>query len=482
MSLEIRSNYQSEAVTDGENRNLSLIEMITENRNRGIIVWLFNIGAEKYWNNLSSGVVDVNEDIVVNRIEEINLLICREQDIMILRKKPDNRYLNALRENGITVPQILSLDTDDLVTPISQLILVNEKIKEYLTEISNTNNEVYFVPYAVTYIEEEIAKICNLNIIGAPSSINSIVNDKVFSRQLAEQLGFSVCDGKICGNIDEIKRTYHFLRNNPPYYDKVIIKEPFGASGKGLYVVDSEDQLNAIVIRLARVARKNKQARWLVEGWYRKKADVNYQIYVASDGKVNVFSIKRQLLKHTVYIGSKMPPDLSDHIIEQYLIYGEKIGKYLFEMGYTGVAGIDSIIDENDLIIPIIEINGRFTLSTYLSFIERTMGKKKFMTRYHRIVTHSPMDYEQICSILDSNEILYSQQKGKGVFIFTSGTLPSNLIPEKGYCIGRLFMLLVAEHWDEIDEYYRKVEDIIKWTITTPFQNRKEYYYVKVQE
>lgn len=49
---------------------------------------------------------------------------------------------------------------------------------------------------------------------------------------------------------------------------------------------------------------------------------------------------------------------------------GEIIGARLFELGYRGGVGIDAMILENNELIPIIEINGRFTLSTYVSFVQ----------------------------------------------------------------------------------------------------------------
>ena len=64
-------------------KEFNLIQYLTTQRSKGIIIWLCNIGAEKYWSNMNTGIVDRNEDIIVNRIEEMNLLICREQDVII---------------------------------------------------------------------------------------------------------------------------------------------------------------------------------------------------------------------------------------------------------------------------------------------------------------------------------------------------------------------------------------------------------------
>ena len=43
-----------------------------------------------------------------------------------------------------------------------------------------------------------------------------------------------------------------------------------------------------------------------------------------------------------------------------------RIIELLYAEGYRGVVGVDSIIDINEQLIPIIEINARFTQVTYL--------------------------------------------------------------------------------------------------------------------
>ena len=65
-----------------------LIKLLTEERERGIIVWMLNIGAEKYWHTVNAGVTDQNENRIVGRTEEMNILLCREQDVLILVNIP----------------------------------------------------------------------------------------------------------------------------------------------------------------------------------------------------------------------------------------------------------------------------------------------------------------------------------------------------------------------------------------------------------
>lgn len=439
-----------------------LIKYVTTKRDKGIIIWLCNIGAEKYWNKVNSGMVDKQEDIIVSHIEEMNLLICRKQDIIILREKPDAEYLRTLKEIGFDIPKIFVPENSDYNLTISELVIRDEHLQVVLKKISESDDEVYFAPYAVTHLEEQIAQLCSLKLIGAPSSINAKINDKIFNRQIAEELQFPVCSGRVCNKIEEIREEYHRLTENAPFFKKVIIKEPFGASGKGLYIIDDKAKLESNLRLINRFARNNIDAKWLVEGWYDKKLDINYQIYIGIDGVVNVFSIKEQLLNNTVYIGSLIPANISEDMQESFKLYGEKIGNYLYNIGFTGVAGIDCFITIQNEIIPIIEINGRFTLSTYISFLTRVFENKIIATRYFRVLPTSPLDYIKLTQLLKAKGILFDVNKKEGVVIYTAGTLPSREIQGcKGY-FGRIFALIIAKDNELIEIYIKKLEDLIE--------------------
>jgi len=440
----------------------NLIQYLTSKRDQGIIIWLCNIGAEKYWSRLNVGVVDRSEDVIVNRVEEMNFLLCREQDVVILRKAPEEEYLHTLKEMGLSIPKILTLNTADMLTPVSELVLKDDVLLDKLKAIASQNEEVYFVPYGITYLEEQIAEKVGLSLIGAPSQINALVNDKIFNREISLKLDFPVCKGRVCYCVDEMREEYAELTEKEPYFEKVIIKEPNGASGKGLYIIDSKEKLESNLRLIARLSRGKSDSKWLVEGWYKKKADLNYQIYISPKGEVDTFSIKQQLLRDTVYIGSKIPSELDEYTLELYKEYGRKIGEYLFSIGYTGVAGIDSIITQNDVIIPIIEINGRFTLSTYISFLNPIMKNKKILSRYFKTITVTPLSYGKLCTELKRNGIGFDLNKREGVFVYTAGTLPTTFSEGSQTCNGRVFTLIVANDWKQVEVYNVGLEAVIE--------------------
>ena len=351
--------------------DFNLVSHLTAKRDKDIFIWLFNIGAEKYWNQLPATALDRNEEAIVNRIEEINLLLCRSQDYLILRQKPEPCFLETLIELGFTLPHILTVNSEDPYTPVSELILKNADLPGRIKEIAQTDRTVYLMPYGVTHLEEELAAQCSLVLGGAASGITARINDKIFCRGILSHLGYPAPAGRVCNDAEGIREAYHALSAD---FRQVIIKEPCNASGKGLYLVEKAETLDTLLPRLQRFSRKLTLPCWLVEGWYEKQKDINYQIYISPGGDITLFSLKEQILRQTVYIGSQYPAVLEQEQQTLYAEYAQKIGKYMHELGYFGIAGIDSIITTDNEVFPAIEINGRFTLSTYISFITEQLG------------------------------------------------------------------------------------------------------------
>ncbi|GKX68389.1 ATP-grasp domain-containing protein [Inconstantimicrobium mannanitabidum] len=420
-----------------------LIEIITNKRSNCRIIWLFNIGTEKYWSDESYSVKDTNEELLLTHVEEMNLLLTRKQDILILRKRPDERFLKYLEEIGFEVPQIICpKSNEDDCRSISEIILEDENFLKLLSGLNKNEDDVYFVPYGISFLEEKISQICNLRMIGTSSSIVKQINDKAFSRNLAEQLGLKVTEGKVCNSFEQIEEEYYKLKCK---FNRVIIKQCCGASGKGLYVVDNDRKLKSTIMILKHFTKSKVNSKWIVEGWYEKKCDINYQIYVREDGEVNVFSIKEQLLDETKYIGSVVPPRISCDIIEKYKSYGEIIGQALHKIGFNGVLGVDSFISEDDLIIPIIEINARFTLSTYISFLPEKFHDKSIYSFYERLTLKDGISFNDLENLIRKNNLGFDLRNNTGLFCYVSETMKDNVSRHNG----RLFVAIIGDSYQE---------------------------------
>lgn len=431
--------------------DFNLLKHIRREENDSIVVWLFNIGAEKYWNNIEGLVTDKKEDVIVNHVEEMNLLITQKQDYLILRKQPSEEFLSYLRKNNFEIPHIICPEVEDEQKSIAELVLEDEKLLSFLRGVTGEN--VFFVPYAVSYLEEKIADKCNLKLIGSSSEKCSILNNKIFSKNVSNELGFYTPESFICSNVEETKAAYEQLHKT---YKTIIVKTPCNASGKGMWIIDDENKLKTVLLILSRYARGRENPSWIVEGWVTKQKDLNFQVYISEKGDIEVFSIKEQIVEGTVYIGSYVPAALTHELETECVQVGEKIGKYLYNKGYNGIFGVDALVTSDGKLVPIIEINGRFTLSTYISFVEPIKKGKTIYSFYSRKHFCDGFNFVKLTDEIKKNGL--DTNEGNGIFVYTSETADSKL--SNGMC--RLFCIAIGDSREETQMIYDKFEKMCK--------------------
>lgn len=321
--------------------------------------WLFNIGIEDNWSVDRFKMKDLEEDRIVQHMEEIMLLMADKDDTLLLRRKPNDRFLCQMRSYGFAAPKIICPEKEDTTKTITQLVLEDKRILRELKELSH-KKDTYLLPYGVTENEEILAKECGMGLIGPNSTVSRVSNSKLYAKELVKRLHLSSPDGKVCENFDQILEEWDRLRNQ---FHRIVMKRPYGASGRGLYLVENFEKLQKVLYILKRSGSKNE--KWIVEGWYEDKKDLNTQMFICDDGNIKILSVKEQILEGTVYKGSIFPVELPDDVKSKYLTALEKAGSKLYRDGVRGIVGIDSIVTKQE-IFPIIEINVRFTLSTYL--------------------------------------------------------------------------------------------------------------------
>lgn len=419
----------------------------------GIFIWLFNIGVEKYWRQAVYAMQDKKENCIVNHIEEILFMIAQKQDYIILRKQPDPFFLQMLQVYGCEIPQILCPSIENENLSISELVLLDDELLSKLKILGN-EKAACLVPYGFSENEWKIAQKCQLNYLGGDLDICKKINSKAYSRNLALECGFTVTKGTICNSLEEVVRAYQQYSS---MNTSVIFKQLYGASGSGMFLVNSQSSFNTVMRIIKKFYQNDPAMQWLVELWYTNKTDYNYQLFLSSEGDVKIFSVTKQILDKTIYRGSIFSTYQTDFMNSSKLLeYSRIIGKKIYAEGYTGVLGIDSIMLSGDQWIPIIEINARFTLSTYLAFLKNYFPNRILLSFYHRFFTK--LSYRDVIVKLQNNGIGYNTQNGKGVLCYTAETI--NLSISLGR--GRAFFIIVGETEDEVWKYHDMVLKLMK--------------------
>ena len=145
-----------------------------------------------------------------------------------------------------------------------------------------------------------------------------------------------------------------------------------------------------------------------------------------------------------------MPPPFSKELQDECVKCGEIIGKGLYDMGYVGILGIDAMILKDGTLIPIIEINGRHTLFTYISFLPDGHPGKQLFSFYHKLAMTEDMDcfakVSKAVSTLDEDAHVYTSETIRGARVGDAG---------------RVFIYLVAEDAAQVEEKYNKILEIL---------------------
>lgn len=413
--------------------------------------WLFNIGIESKWTDNRFQIKNPVEDKAVFHMEEILLLLARKQDILLLRRMPDERFLQDMQRFGFDVPTIFCPSQENFSKTITELILEDKQLLEELKDRAR-EKDLALLPYGVTRNEEMLAQYCGMEIIGSTSVVTKKANSKLYAREIMKRINLPMPEGRICEDLDKVEKVYQRLHNK---FRRIIIKQPYGASGQGLYLVDSEQRKERILHILKR--SQSPEGKWIVEGWLEKKEDLNAQLYIGTDGEIDIFSVKKQLLDDTVYRGSVFPLDLSTEEMSKYVSQLKKVGNVLYQDGVRGIVGIDSLFTKEE-IFPVIEINVRFTLSTYLSALSNQFDSRYFRTMYYRVPLKNGISYEWIYEKLEKNGLLFKPEKREGIFCYIHACMTLEVVDG----LGRLFVIMVSKKIGELENLQWQLEKFLE--------------------
>lgn len=428
-------------------------------RNKDIAkIWVYNAGIDRTWQDKAYGVRkvnDLNEQIMFNKQGEIVLFLTGPDDIVFLTEKPDKEFLEDIKKFGYKDCQMI--------------ILPNEKntISEYLFEhrdiLKNINQEklYIYIPYILSIFDEKICESLNLNIYGSNADMVKIINDKMNARKIMEQLSLPIVDGYLCNSRESLLKAHDLLVQKGCH--KFAIKEPYNSAGKGVYFIRDDKQF-ASFARMMRFS-KDESFEISIEQWLENKRDINYQIEISEDGNVELIAITEQIISVTSYKGTIYPARLSSTEVEMYEKYAQIIGKKLFDLGYRGLVGIDSMINENGEIIPAIEFNARLNQSSFYLPIMDFFAQKNRNTliRSYDIQTNDRLDYKRLKRLLKQKQIYYSEDTEEGIIILNSSSLSA--YKDSKYH-SRLFLGIVFEKNKDIKSQYNIMDEFVKYAQT----------------
>ncbi|MFF2154430.1 ATP-grasp domain-containing protein [Paenibacillus chitinolyticus] len=338
------------------------------------IFWYSNINHEQNWERPKEfpSVTDVEQLNLVEQQEQQMLIIADEKDVVLFNNPIEEDFLHYITSWGIKLPKIM----------------VGNKIP---WDVINQENGILF-PYLCTEELVTTSYSQETNIFFQNFNLVKEINNKFSTRKLSIKHNFNTTEGYFCKTINELIVAFNNLMKT---FDKAVIKIPYGSSGKGLKIIENAEQFEKL---LKFVKRRSTKLNLLIEGWYDVSRNINSQLFI-NDSGYKIISINEQLIdKHGAYSGTKFCVTFEDDVIENYTSEIERLAAILYKNGYRGFAGIDSIIDRNSKMFPLIEINARLTQVTYLLPLVQELSKDyaHIESRFIKLETIEPYTFRQM--------------------------------------------------------------------------------------
>jgi len=329
-------------------------------------------------------------DRLVGQMDLYQIYLADEDDTVLLDSRPDPGFLDYVRGEGAALPRIgLGLDAGS----------------------RSGRDDRFFrstaVPYLVDEKEERFLRSHECGWIGPPAGLALRLNSKIETRRLCERIGLDVSDGRVCEGIRDIRRAIGELADRFPA-GRLVVKTAYGSAGKSLFHIRRKQDADALLASFERqLARGSEDPVVTVERWHPVRQHLSAQLFLW-DGSCDVLAVTEQKLTDAgVYRGSDLSPSLPSGLAERYESRLRELGRVLLSQGYSGFLGVDSIVDDDGRLIPVVEINARLTMVSYLLKIRANLLER----RYARIETRS-YDYK-LDRPMDGSEFVERARHGR---------------------------------------------------------------------
>lgn len=420
------------------------------------LVLLGNFEVEEQWSAGEHTLPRFSADsgtAIVNRMDELALLLGRPGDHVVLKGAPDEAYLDYLAGLGIGLPELHVVAGQRFERTVTADALGDPALLEQLSALAPSGARL--LPHGTSRLEEELAERTGLPLATPGADLCKAVNSKVYSRRLADELGLRQPAGWSCETVEELATALDGAKAMLAQGRRAVVKEAFGVSGKGLVVLDSERRADRVLRMVSEQVRRSGRSRiaFVVEEWVENCGDLNYQFTVGLDGSVHFDFVKRALTEGGVHKGHRFPANLTAAQLADVIRAARLLGGRLAADGYHGVAGVDAILTADGGVHPVIEINARNNMSTYQTRLQDAfVGPGQVaLARHYPLRLDRRLGFDRLRELLDG--LLLTRDTSSGLLVNNFATVNAGLGVRPGEPFdGRLYTIAVADSAAELDE------------------------------
>lgn len=356
---------------------------------------------------------------MTNRMDEFTLTLGGPGDHVVLKTEPDGDHLAHLAAAGLALPSVLVVDDSHPDRTVTQDALASPDLRAALRELAGTELR----PHGVSEDEELLARDTGLVLGGAPAHVCKRVNSKIYSRTVATELGLRQPQGWPCRTTAELAAAADRAASVLEAGGRVVVKDAFGVSGKGILVVSDRAALDRVTGSVLRRAERScsDAVALVVERWVAKAADLNYQFTVDASGAVRFDFVREALTRDGVHLGHRIPARLTATQHAQLRDTAAKLGARLAADGYFGVVGVDAMTDPDGGLYPVVEINARHNMSTYQQRIVDRLVRppRAALAAWYPVRLRRAMSFAWLTDVL--GDLLYA--RGDGLLVHNFATV-----------------------------------------------------------
>ncbi|MFC9708823.1 hypothetical protein ACFTRD_11720 [Paenibacillus sp. NPDC056933] len=411
---------------------------------------------------------DKDRESIVLCMDELLFPFCGPDDILYSRCKIDPKlydYLNGLgfsfrsRYHFDLNDETKSLPGPDIFNPCIFILAAGGLQPETLL----THNVQCLSPYAVTADTEKY--LHGTGLTGSLPDLETVkrVNSKFYSNRLLSRIGVK-CYGMEVNSAVEMEAVGNTLLKRGAY----LLKDPFGVSGKGNLLIDSEAMQRRIAEHLVKQERRGLRSQFLLEPLLRKEIDFSSHWFIRKSGEKDFISVQQMVNQQQNYGGSIRA---EEELILQlknvgYFDVMEKALQILADDGYHGFVCFDSMILEDGEVVPIVEINARKSMGLINAYLDKGLeiydhtGLLTFLS----LGLPEGFTFGKLLDALHVSGLLFTGKGGYGILPLSSNTLMVNHLiisrrisegiqSNRGMPKGRLYISVVGRD----DEHRREL-------------------------
>ncbi len=413
-------------------------------------------------------IPDPERDRIVLCMDELLFPLCGPDDILYTRCRIDDALLDYFAKLGVSFHH---RSVVDLSSPEAEEALRAEHFASCVFKLAsrdgipgvNADKPYRLQPYAVTEEAHEYARNVIFTNPLPDLSVVKRVNSKLYHHRLLEDMGLRTYGTPAMSAEDVEQYGTELLRKGA-----LLIKDPFGVSGKGNLLIENPSLLKRIVSYLRKQEEAGSQTLLLLEPLLPKAADFSSQWLLEPDGSRQLISVQRMINRQQNYGGSVTAEAAFVSFLEQkeYFTMLEAALHELFLDGYFGYVCFDSMMLKDGELVPIVEINARMSMGLINAHLDRLLAgwSLKGWLTFLSVALPDAFRFEQLLQALEAEQLLFTPQRPSGIMPLSSGTLTVNGGPGRRSAAnpkGRLYMSVIGQTEAAREEALERLKQVL---------------------